>query len=591
MTDVIELPKAKRFFTQARDLTATARAESQIDDDYFHGYQLTAEERRVLQNRLQPDTVFNRVRPAVLGTLGVLKQGATDPRAYPRTPKDEESADVATKTLQYCADKDDFDATRIDCALTYLKEGSCAVLVGVNEERNVTVEKLAWEEFFYDPRSRRADFGDARYMGQAKWAYADDVAAAYPDKKDDIDGLVTGITPDETFQDRPRDSAANWVDERQRRIMLVEMYYREGAEWFHCVFVGSTMLLAEKSPWVDRKGKTLCGIEAQSCFIDRENNRYGIIRDMRGPQDEFNKRRIKLLHMLNTRQLQVTEQGYEVEKDYASAEAAKPNGVIPFGYQVIPQTDMASGQFQLLGEAAGEMERMGPNPAVLGRQGENSSGRAQLVRQQAGLTELAVVFGGVEAWELRVYRAMWARVQQFWTGPMFVRVTDDENAAQFVAINEPQHGPPTVGQHPETGMPMIYRPVLGYKNQIAEMDVDITLDTVPDTANLQQEQFQTLAELAKLYGPQEVPFEDMLLLSSIPDKSKIIEKRKARAEEAQQGQGPQQQLALMGAQSEIENTQADTELKRAQAQVQQSKAVIEGYQAGYQLAGTPAAGG
>ena len=321
-----------------------------------------------------------------------------------------------------------------------------------------------------------------------------------------------------------------------------------------------------------------------------------IVRDMRGPQDEFNKRRIKLLHMLNTRQLRVTEQGYEVDKDFASTEAAKPNGVIPFGYDVVPQTDMSSGQFQLLGEAAGEMERMGPNPAVLGRQGENSSGRAQLVRQQAGLTELAVVFGGIEGWELRVYRAMWARVQQFWTGPMFVRVTDDENAAQFVAINEPQHGPPMVGQDPETGMAMIYRPVLGYKNQIAEMDVDITLDTVPDTANLQQEQFQTLAELAKMYGPQEVPFEDMLLLSSIPDKSKIIEKRKARAEEAQQGQGPQQQLAMQGAVTELQNTEADTELKKAQAQkalADASRATVEthtnAFQAGYGLAGTPVA--
>ena len=378
--------------------------------------------------------------------------------------------------------------------------------------------------------------------------------------------------------------------------MLVEMYYREGPEWLHCVFVGSAILLAEKSPWTDRKGKTLCGIEAQSCFIDRENNRYGVVRDMRGPQDEFNKRRIKLLHMLNTRQLQVTEQGYETDKAVASAEAAKPGGVIPFGYQVIPQTDMSNGQFQLLGEAAGEMERMGPNPAVLGRQGENSSGRAQLVRQQAGLTELAVVFGGVEAWELRVYRAMWARVQQFWTGPMFVRVTDDQNAAQFVAINEPQHGPPMVGQDPATGMPMIYRPVLGYKNQIAEMDVDITLDTVPDTANLQQEQFQTLAELAKMYGPQEVPFEDMLLLSSIPDKAKIIEKRKARAEEAQQGQGPQQQMAMQGAVVELQNTEADTELKKAQAQkalADASRSTVEthtnAFQAGYGLAGTSVA--
>jgi hypothetical protein len=79
-------------------------------------------------------------------------------------------------------------------------------------------------------------------------------------------------------------------------------------------------------------------------------------------------------------------------------------------------------------------------------------------------------------------------------------------------------------------------------NPLGELDVDIILETVPDTATLAQEQFQTLAQLAQQYGPQEVPFDDLLELSDLPDKRKLMEKRKARQEQMQQSGMQGQQL-------------------------------------------------
>lgn len=212
---------------------------------------------------------------------------------------------------------------------------------------------------------------------------------------------------------------------------------------------------------------------------------------------------------------------------------------------------------------------MGPNPAVLGRQGADASGRAQLVRQQAGLTEQAIVFSGIEDWELRVYRQMWVRARQFWTAPMYVRITDDEGAPEFIGVNQPE-----VGFDPMTGQQV----VLGYKNRLAELDVDITIDSVPDTVNIQQEQFQMLTELAKMYGPQEVPFEDILETSTMPNKRQVIERRKARQEQAAQAQSapdPRQQMAERGMIAEISKTEAEAALTGAKAQNEMLKPQIE----------------
>src|SRR6185503_12074061 len=103
----------------------------------------------------------------------------------------------------------------------------------------------------------------------------------------------------------------------------------------------------------------------------------------------------------------------------------------------VPTADMANGQAQLLAEAKSEIERLGPNPASLGRDFPDASGRALQARTQAGLIELGPLYAGLEDWELRIYRQCWARVKQYWTAPQYIRVTDDEDAPQFVGLNVP----------------------------------------------------------------------------------------------------------------------------------------------------------
>lgn len=548
MADLAEL---KRYFEDAQSLTTDARRESQIDGDYYDGYQWTPEERRALRSRKQPDLVFNHVRTAINGTLGVIRQGNTDPKAYGRNPQDEEAADVASKVLRFIADKANFDALKGDCSKDYLVAGTMAALVGVVGEE-ILVEQIRWEEFFYDPRSRRQDFKDARYMGIAKWMYADDVGQMYPEAKTGLDNAITGsapLSPDWTFMDRPDDAGAiAWVDGKKNRVMVVEIYHRD-EQWMRCVFWSGGILEQTVSPYLDDKGRPICPIEAQSCYVDRENNRSGIVRDMRGPQDEINKRRSKALHLMSVRQIQeVTPGSGMASVDVARAEAARPDGVIPPGWALVPTGDMVSGQLALLQEAKQEIERFGPAPSVLGRQSADSSGRAQLVRQQAGLTELAIVFGGIEEWELRVYRQMWQRARQFWTGPMWIRITDDEGANQFVGVNQPD--------------PMGYGPA----NNISTMDVDIIVDTIPDTANVQQEQFALMVELARMGGLGPNPGQLLLEASSLPNKQKIIEKLTTAPDEAQQQQQElqnQRNEAIFAA--ELENKQADTSQKRSTA--------------------------
>lgn len=557
------LADLRRMFDDYRANTEVYRQQSLVDIDFYDGKQWTVDERRELEARGQPDTYINRIKVAINGILGVVEKSRSDPRAWPRTPSDEDSADVATDTLRYIADSNRFKMTKQDCFWDMLVPGTAAVITEIDmKTKRVKWSQIRWEEFFIDPRSRRWDGRDARYMGCAKWMYAEDVAAMWPEDAMNLDNAMSTGVPgiiDESFQDRP--IFAGWLDRRNKRIMVVEVYYRIGRKWYRSLYYAGGILEEGESSYLDDEGNSANPIECVSAYVTRENERIGVSRDMRPIQEEINKRRSKLLHLLNSAQIQAKDpSAIDTDPDLARIEAARPDGVIPYGWERVPVTDMTAGQSALLAEAKSEIERFGPNPAILGRQGADASGRAVMARQQAGLTELAIIFSRFDDFELRCYRQGWACAKQFWTDPMWVRVTDDVNSPKFVRLNEPI-------THPSA--PDI---ILGYKNHIAELDVDIIIDTEPETANIMAEMFKDLIQVISanpLYA-QQVPFEFLVELSPLPRKRMLLDMLKANKqgpEAQQQGQVKQQatQLQLAEQAAKIRRIEAQTLVDGAKA--------------------------
>jgi hypothetical protein len=592
-----DIGELRKMFDDAREATQTNRLKQQVDRDYYDGpNQLNSDARAILRLRHQPPIYTNRVRPAIDGILGVLDAAKVDPRAYPRNPggPDENASNVVTKALRFIAEKTSFQETKLDCAEDFLIAGNCAAIVE-SQDTETTITQVRHEEFFYDPYSRRSDFKDAKYLGIAKWVDASDVKRMYPEAYMSMGDILAGGqgSLEQTWQDRP-DNYRPWVDSRRQRLMLVEIYYLREGEWRRCVYCAQGVFESDVSAYRNVKtGETRCPIEAQSCYVDRNNQRYGRIRDMIPIQDEINARRSRLLHLANSRQIQEIQLGAAlVDADVARQEAARADGVIPSGWQLVPTADLAAGQQLLLAESKSEIERMGPTPAVLGRQGaEAQSGRSRLVLQQAGMTELARPLGRLSAWETRVYRQMWACAQQYKTAPWFVRVTDDVRAPEFLKFNEPaidEAGQPVLDIDAQTGMPKMQliagpdgqpqidpqtgqpamQPVQKVNNRIAEMDVDIIIDTAPDTATLAQETWEGLLSLAKEVPIGTPQFMMALEMSPLPDKARIIERLKAMSAEQQGQPDPAQdmlkQATVAKAAADIENIQAKTEKEKAQ---------------------------
>lgn len=582
------IEELRRRAEEARSDPKGRRTKSKKAREYYDGPgQLTSEVRATLRLRAQPAIYTNRVRPAVNGILGVLEQARSDPQAYPRNPQDQDSADVVTKVLRFIADKADFSSIKLDVADNHFVEGNGAVIVEMDGDE-ITPTQIRWEEFYFDPYSRRHDFLDARYLGIAKWVDADSIKKRWADRIAEIGDPMnpSGETIfSETFEDRG-DMGLGWINTKRRRVLLCEEYALEEGEWKRIVYIAAGHLEYGPSPYVDEKGQPACPIEATSCYVDLDNGRYGIVDDMMPIQDEINASRSRSLHLMNSRQITVDPTSFAatVDSETLRQEAAKADGVLPPGATINQTSDMTQANMVRNQEAKAEIERMGPTPAVLGRNESGSqSGRARLVSQQAGLTELARPIGRLNNWELRVYRQMWARARQFWTDEMFIRISDDVRAPEWLKVNEPQMGmvmQPQQVAGPD-GQPMMAMvPAMGQvgtKNRLAEMDVDIILDTVQDTATLAQEVWAELVQLVGQAGGLEAvyspAFELMIEASPMADKTRVIELIKKGRDEQQQNQvqqlqGQVQQLTQALQQKQEQDqavAQADVQHKTAQA--------------------------
>jgi len=540
--------------------------EQQEARRYYHGAQLTEKQRKALRDRLQPEVIYNRVGRKINAVVGLLERQRQDPRGFPRTPKHEEGAEIATAVLRFVCDEQEWTTKSPICGMDGAVDGLSGIelMLSRNPDGGIEVgfETVDPSSFFYDPRSLKMDFSDARFMGVGKWVDVEAAIEMFPDKEEE---LRNSLQAGSELTSNP-DTDNKWIStgDKGTRVRIIDHYYRKGGEWRYCVYTGATVLAEGISPFKDEKKRTICKFIMYSANVDHEGDRYGFVRNMRSSQDEINQRRSKGLHILNSRRMiAASNDGKDIER--IRREAARPDGVIqyPPGTEP-PQFDDGAkgqelqGQLAFLEDAKNEIENYGFNPALMGQGVDKLSGRAMQIQQQAGIAELGPYLLAFKGWKLRVYRAIWNAVQQFWEGEKWIRVTDDEGMAQFFAVNQ-------LAIDPRTGQPTLM-------NALGALDVDIIIDEGPDTINMQQDAYDTLSIMAT--KGQNVP--PQLLIELSPLQGNVKKKAMQILEKAQQQAAQPNPMVQAGMEAEVMETRASALLKESQALKAQADARAAG---------------
>lgn len=566
--------------------------EQQEARRYRHGAHWTAEQVRILNDRRQPVVTYNRIGRKVDGIVGLTERLRQDPKAYPRTPQHQSGADLATAVLRYLMDVNKWKEKSPIVSENAAIDGLAGVELGLTRRQSrsqmmsstsmqqadldVTFSVVDNDGFFYDPRSFKHDFSDARYMGVGKWVDQELLTEIMPQFAEVIAGGVDRNTDLTTNSDRD----ARWYQDNGdfQQVRLVDIWYKQGRGWVWCLFVGGAKLMEGPSPFFDEYGETFCKYLMFSGAVDHDGDRYGFPRNLKSAQDEINQRRSKALHELNNRRIRATKAAIaDNNVENLRREAAKADGILLSHTSIDEiQFDDAAKQQQVMGhleflrEAKSEIENFGPNPAVLGDAGISArSGRAIQLLQQAGIAELGPYMSNMRSWKIRLYTALFNCAQAYWTQERWIRVTDKNGKQQFVGINVPVSD--------EMGMTQVVNP-------IGDLDVDIILDEGPDSVTIMQDTYDAISQALPAIAPMLPPGGGQavmdILVETSPLPQDVKDKFRAASEQAAGQPDPKtdaaQKKMQIDAAAKMQDAQLEQFKAQQKAQLQRAQAIQEG---------------
>jgi hypothetical protein len=581
-----DIDLVKGQFEDFCDATQAMRELARKCRNYRDGKQWTDEEIKILKQRKQPIITDNKVFDTVNTLLGLERQYRTDPKAFPRTPDHEQAAEAATDALRFVADKCDYQrSARKPATENLIIEGWCYGEVCLDKQTNeIRMEHVRIDRGYHDIRSLRPDFADKEYCGYFTWMDLEVARKRWKGKESALDESFSNISLGE---DEHEDKPNKYVELRggRKRVQIFTHYHKVDGVWHFSRWCKGGFLEDPKpSPYQGEKGEPACNIEIQALYRDADGACYGAVQRDLDLQDEHNKRRSKLLHLLNAKRIKM-RQGAVEDIGKLRNEAHKPDGVIeitgsPDDLVIEDNLKEADGQWRLLVQTEAALSRSSPNSGMTDPTG--ASGRAKEIDQAASSLPLTPLFDAVDAWEIRMYRLAWLCVRQFWKAPMWVRVTDNEDNLKFVGLNQPVTKGEALAQElakeqiPDeqkqavlqqiAAMPDAQVPVRT-ENDVAEMDVDIIISRSQDTVNIQAEQFEMLMALAE--KRPEVSFKTMLTLSQVrSDVKKMVMDDLTGANDPQ----AKQMAALQQQMSELQMALQAANVRKTEAQAAQAEA-------------------
>ena len=554
-------------------------------------YQLNAGMLAELRARKMPALTLNYCEKLKRNLVGIIESNPIEPQAIPLNPQSQDGCDIATKLVRQSLMSSSFDLTRLALAEDFWVEGTATAIVDICEEYNYRtgqskyrpkIRRVSPYDFFYDPSSREIDFSDSSFFGIRKWVTEGQIKSMYPERYAEI-GTPLGNMDFASILDDDT-TGTYMVDRPNKKFVLIELYDNSEGTWTRTVYAQNGVYDYAEDEYIDSNGRPYCPLVAVSNIVDVELNcRIGSIRRARNAQDVINQATIKCAAGNNSRQIQQTEAQPVEGVDIARREASKVDGVLPYGYQFVPTSDMISGNMELVQSNLSFMMDSIPNASDQATvQQNNASGRSKLVDQQLGLLNYASQLKSFSNLEQRLYKILWNTIVEFYEEEEIINVSGDPEAPEFLQINKVTGYNEVPVINPETGqlvlnplgVPVMQRqPII--ENKIMDLNVDFYFKEVPNTGTLRGEVFNSFVQLIQsgvtINSPE---FSVLLDLSPLEDKAQI-------REDIAKWMGPstpfneQQAQDNAQQQAQLQNLQLQAQIKEGELRLAKLEADIE----------------
>jgi len=550
-------------YERAYQLWNTFYAEAYKDLSYYLGNQWSLEELAYLNNQRRSSFTYNKIRRLINLVQGYQRKNRLSSIVSPIEDASEDTASILSDTLQYIMQSADGYEAISDAFKGALTTG-ISFLSPYIDYRNdpvsgdIRFHRDDWNAVILDPFFTKRDLSDSTFVARRKFLSRSDVISLIPNKEDLIMGLPWGSRDDKfTYMPYARQWGMQkllnyteyWRQKWENKDVLVDMMTGETKLWD-----GDRkrlQLFRSIYPQIEVIRKPVKSMEL-GIIVEGELLYYGtnpggldeypftpflaifepsydlytwkiqsLVRVVRDPQTEINKRRSKMVDVidsqLNSGWIAKTNSVSNPTSLYKSGQGQviflKPEAQMT-DVQQIQAPGINPTQFQLEAEFEKDMmEIMGISPEQLGM-AENekieTAGTLAKMRQAAGMVNLQDIMDGLRESQKILSRKIVKLIQLNYTPEKIELITKRRPTEEF------------------------------YSKSFGKYDISVEEGNLTDT----QKQNDFVGRLALRQIGVNITDAEIIQASNLHDKKKIFERMDQEAKQAQQVQQAQTQLMM-----------------------------------------------
>jgi len=482
--DILNTLQKKYNHTKNSDQYDTWVSKATESYDFYDGKQWTSEETQALMDRGQPVIVINEIASRV-DALASLEQTSRTRIAYkPRTfsDYDKQLAEGWSAYALQIQETNDISYTTADIVLDGVK-GGIGWLNSTREEGKICLEWVDPFEMGWDVDDTTRNMTEQRYCWRRKWVDLDVAKARFPAHTKALDDLMTEedsnptqpipVLPQSTIDDT-KTNKNKFVDRKLNKVLIVEVQYKKPKNKYRFTDAENRLkesfdeAFANKNKADDTDVEEFSADEVWRGFFTQDvllehapletqtgemsyipyvYNRdssgvpVGVIEKAKDPQRELNKRRSKMMHLLNTKGL-IIEGGDWDDVEKLKDEMSQPNFVIMSkqGQRIQFQDNLqlADSQFRVMQQAKQEIQSAtGVTDEFLGRETNATSGVAVSRRENASVRTHAVAMDKLKLFKKRLGRQLLAMMQTLDNTQFIAYVNDNNGEEKEFIFNKP----------------------------------------------------------------------------------------------------------------------------------------------------------
>lgn len=549
------------------------RLDSDMDCDYYDGAQTSVEVIQRLKEAGIPPQDSNLIKPTINAVLGIEARSRTD---YKITSDDESQAEIAeglSARIKEVEAESRADRAMSDAYSSMIRAG--VGWIEVSREFDplkypYRVREIHRNDIYWDWTAREPDLSDARYLRRNKWVDRDQAARMFPDQAELIGNSWSGWNNLDVYEGSDTRMARayeieqawgqgqeDYLNRSSGMVRLSELWYRhledsyvlalpdgKSIEYrednpYHQAAISRGLVQVQKALLPRMRVAIWLGphklMDVPSplphrdfpyvpfwCFRkDRSRTPYGLIRDMRGPQDQILDLDILLYEVLNSVKVEVDNDALDLSQNTYQEVAHNISSLRSMtvlnaqrrnagGFKVTREHALAAQVFQLVEERKHRIEAVsGVYRAMLGASTQASSGVAINNLVEQGSTVLAEPNDNFRYARRLVGQQLLAFIKHDML---------DRQAAVTVKAGNKQK---TVYFNRE----LMTDSGAVIENDIETAQVRVVLEDIPATPSFRAQQLQALSLMVQAAPPayQAVLYPAMLELSDVPNRHELAD--------------------------------------------------------------------